>query len=211
MAASGMNRSTLVMLAGATAIAAGVYLMKGRPLLPEQPYAAREAEIAARPPADLSPGEMLARLQMTAREQPDAPEPQYYIGVLLKAQGRTADALRAFQSALRRDPDHVPALVSLADAVVTRDGGAVTEPAARLYDRAWRLDPTQVRAGILAAVPAYEAGDTAAAEAHWAKVARDLSPDDPRMAMMEALRGSAGAESESGEDAVPSEESVDAP
>lgn len=188
-----MTRSTLILLGAATAIAAGLYFVLGKPLLAEQPYSTREAEIAARPAEDLSPGEMLARLQMTARQQPDAPEPQFYIGVLLKAQGRTEDSLRAFQSALRRDPDFVPALVSLADAVVIRDGGAVTEPAARLYDRAWRLDPSQVRAGILAAVPAYEAGDTEAAEAHWAKIAEDLPPGDPRLAMMEALRGDAAA------------------
>ncbi len=207
-----MKRSTLILLGVATAIAAGLYLFKGRPMLPEQPYATREAEIAARPPAELSRGEMLARLQMTAREQPDAPEPQYFIGVLLKSEGKTEDALRAFQSALRRDPDHVASLVALADAVVMRDGGAVTEPAARLYDRAWRLDPSQVRAGILAAVPAYEAGDTEAAEAHWAKVAKDLDPDDPRMAMMEALRGSGGADAgETESEAVPSKEEAETP
>lgn len=208
-----MTRSTLILLGAATAIAAGLYFVLGKPLLAEQPYSTREAEIAARPAEDLSPGEMLARLQMTARQQPDAPEPQFYIGVLLKAQGRTEDSLRAFQSALRRDPDFVPALVSLADAVVIRDGGAVTEPAARLYDRAWRLDPSQVRAGILAAVPAYEAGDTEAAEAHWAKIAEDLPPGDPRLAMMEALRGDAVApdQGESADAETPPESEQEAP
>ncbi|WP_084419558.1 tetratricopeptide repeat protein [Henriciella litoralis] len=186
-----MTRPTIIMLACALVLSVGAYLWLGSPFLEEQPYASREAEIAAKPASELSPPEMLARLQMTAREQPDAAEPQYYIGVLMKTQGQTEDALRAFQSALRRNPDHVPSLMGLADAVVIRDGGVVTEPSARLYDRAWRLDPTQIRAGILSAVPAYEAGDTEAAEAHWAKVAKDLEPGDPRLAMMDALRGDA--------------------
>ena len=149
-----MSRSTYIWLAVAVVLAGVAYLFKGRPLLPDQPFSAREAEIAARPADELLPGEMLARLQKTSRERPDEPEPQYYIGVLLRAQGRTDDALRAFQSALRRDSEYIPALIGLADAVVTRDGGMITEPAARLYDRAWRLDNSEIRAGILAAMPA---------------------------------------------------------
>ena len=163
-----MTRTTTLALIAAVVASAAFYLFNGRPLLPEQPYAQREAEIAARDAEDLSPPEMLARLQMAAREQPDAPEPQYFIGVLMRAQGQNEDALRAFQSALRRDDSHVPSLIALADAVMMRDGGIVTEPAARLYDRAWRLDPSQKRAGLLAALPAYEAGDVEAAQAHWA-------------------------------------------
>lgn len=183
-----MTRSTFFILLGAVVVAAGFYLLKGRPLLEEQPYSAREAEIASRDATKLSPPEMLARLQMAARQQPEAPEPQYFIGVLLRSQGRTDDAIRAFQSALRRDDRHVPSLVALADAIMMRDGGVVTAPSARLYDRAWRLDPTQVRAGLLAALPAYAAGDVDAAEEHWAAIRAELAPDDQRLAMLEAFK-----------------------
>jgi len=195
-----MKHTTLICLGAATLIAAVAYLFVGRPMLPDQPYSAREAEIASRPADDLSRDEMLARLQMTAREQPDSPEPQYFIGVLLRSQGQTENALRAFQSALRRDPDHVPALIALADAVVTRDGGIITEPAARLYDRAWRLDNSEVRAGILAAMPAYQAGDLDAAQAHWERVFADLPEDDPRRAMLNAMRAEADAARAAGSD-----------
>ena len=92
-----MTRTSLIALAIAGLLAGGLYLMKGRPLLAEQPFAEREAEIAKRDAADLNPSEMLARLQMAARQQPDAPEPQYFIGVLLRSQGRSDEALRAFQ------------------------------------------------------------------------------------------------------------------
>lgn len=188
-----MTRSTYIWLGAAIVLAGAAYLFKGSPLLPDQPFSAREAEIAARPADELLPGEMLARLQKTARERPEEPEPQYYIGVLLRAQGRTDDALRAFQSALRRDSEYIPALIALADAVVARDGGMITEPAARLYDRAWRLDNSEIRAGILAAMPAYEAGDLDAAQAHWEKVFADLPADDPRRAMLNAMRAEADA------------------
>lgn len=183
-----MTRQTGLIIAGGVLAALAIYLLKGNPFLAEQPYAEREAELAARPASELSPPEMLARLQLAAREQPDAPEPQYFIGVLLRAQGQTDDALRAFQSALRRDPDHVDSLIALADAVMLRDGGRVTDPSARLYDRAWRLDKTKVRAGLLSALPAYEAGDLEAAEAHWAKITAELDPGDPRLGMLEAFK-----------------------
>lgn len=184
-----MNRTTLIALGGAVLVAGGLYLLQGRPLLAEQPYAEREAELASRDASELTPPEMLARLQMTARQQPDAPEPQHYIGVIMRAQGRTDDAIRAFQSALRRDDTFVPSLVALGDAVMMRDGGVVTRPSAQLYARAYQLDKSQVRAGLLSALPAYAAGDIEAAEAHWEEVQQDMAPGDAQLlGMLEAFK-----------------------
>ena len=75
-------------------------------------------------------------------------------------------------------------------AIMMRDGGVVTEPAAQLYGRAWNLDPGQHRAGLLAALPAYEAGDIGKAEAHWEVVKRDMPADDPLFGMLEAFKSS---------------------
>ena len=183
-----MTRNTLFMLAGTVVVAALLYAMNGRPMLAEQPYAERESEIAARDPASLTPDEMLARLQMAAREDPDAPEPQHFIGVIMRAQNREEDAVRAFQSALRRDDTYVPSLVALADVIMLRDGGRVTEPSGRLYDRAWKLDPEQVRAGLLSVLPAYEAGDEETAEARWSTILADLDPADQRIGMLAAFK-----------------------
>ena len=183
-----MTRTNIIILAGAVVAAATLYMLNGRPLLAEQPYADREAEIAARDPSKLSPDEMLARLQMAAREEPGAPEPHHFIGVIMRAEGRSDDAIRAFQSALRRDDTYVPSLVALADVIMLRDGGRVTEPSARLYDRAWKLDPEQVRAGLLSALPAYEQGDMDAANERWATITETLDPADPRLGMLDAFK-----------------------
>ncbi|MEM5517874.1 hypothetical protein WNY37_13030 [Henriciella sp. AS95] len=183
-----MTRQTLIMLIGGVVAAGGLYLLLGKPLLAEQPYADREAEIAGRNPASLTPPEMLARLQMAARQEPDAPEPHHFIGVIMRAEQRTDDAIRAFQSALRRDDSYVPSLVALADQIMLRDGGVVTPASARLYDRAWRLDPSQKRAGLLSALPAYAAGDVEAAEAHWAKIREGMEPGDPLLGMLEVFK-----------------------
>lgn len=183
-----MTRPMLFALIGSVLAALGLYLFKGSPLLAEQPYAEREAELTARDVSQLTPAEMLARLQMAARQTPDAPEPHHFIGVIMRAEGRTDDAIRAFQSALRRDDTYVPSLIALADEVMLRDGGRVTPASANLYDRAYKLDPEQVRAGLLSALPAYEAGDVEAAEAHWKTIIAELDPADPRIGMLAAFK-----------------------
>ena len=130
------------------------------------------------------------------KDQPDAPEPHFFIGEMLRAQGRPQDALRAYQSALRRSSDHVPALVALSDVLVELSGGAVGPDATRLYARAYELDDTQVRAGMFAAMGAAQAGDQEKAEQAMRYIYARLPEDDPRRerfrAMIEAI-GEEGA------------------
>ena len=115
---------------------------------------------------------------------------------MLRAQNRPDDALRAYQSALRRNPDYVPALVALSDVLVELGGGAVSADATRLYARAYELDETQVRAGMFAAMGAAQAGDQEKAEQAMRYIYARLAEDDPRRerfrAMIEAI-GEEGA------------------
>ena len=141
-----------------------------------------------RDPTTLSPPEFLALLQKAAREKPDDPEAQYFIGLVMKSEARDDDAVRAFQSALRRDDTHVPSLVALADAAVRQSGGDISERTARIYERAWRLDPQQVRAGFFSVMPQLRAGDRATAEARWDEIEARLDPEDPQLGMLEAFK-----------------------
>ncbi|MEH6694708.1 MAG: hypothetical protein V7675_06670 [Hyphomonas sp.] len=159
------------------------YLAFGRPGMADQPMDKRQAEIMEKirtAPETLTPAETLARLEQTAIDKPDAPEPHYYIGVMLRQQNRPDDAARAFQSALRRDGAYVPALIGLADVLVELDGGGVSVDAARLYARAYELDPTEVRAGMWAAMGAAQAGDQDKAAQMMRAVFANLPEDDPR-------------------------------
>lgn len=167
-----------------------LYVWKGEPGRADLPYAARASEIADKDPLQLTPAELLARLQQIAKDHPDDAEPQYHIGVLMKAQGRQTDAIRLFQAALRRDPNYVPALVALGDVVIGRDGGAINALAEQVYLRAWTLDPTQVRPGILAGYAAAQDGRRGEADAIWREIDSQLAADDPKRAMFDAILGS---------------------
>lgn len=163
------------------------YSLIGRAGLPEQPFNVRAAEIAARDPTTLSPAETLARLEGLVKAQPDAPQPHFFIGEMMRAQGRDSDAVRAYQSALRRDDRFVPAMVGLGDALLRLADGRISEDAKRIYARALVLDPTQVRAGFLAGLADWQAGDETTARARWKAVREGIAASDPRQQMLDAL------------------------
>ena len=123
------------------------------------------------------------------------------LSVLTITKGRTSDAARAYQSALRRDGDFVPALTALADALVELSGGAVSPEATRLYARAYELDETQVRAGMWAAMGAAQAGEQEKAEQAMRYIYSRLPEGDPRRERFRAMIDAIGQ----GEAAPPTE------
>ncbi len=194
-----MSRTNLVILGACLAVGVAGYVLVGKPGAGDQPMSLRQAALAekvATDPESLSPAELLSRLEQAVKDQPDAPEPHFFIGEMLRAQGRPEDALRAYQSALRRNSDYVPALVALSDVLVELSGGAVGPDATRLYARAYELDETQVRAGMFAAMGAAQDGDQEKAEQAMRYIYARLPEDDPRRerfrAMIEAI-GEEGA------------------
>lgn len=178
-----MTRMQAIIVAICIALGVGGYLAVGRPGMADQPMVERQHEIMDKirnAPETLTAAETLARLEQTAVDQPDAPEPHYFIAELMRGQSRPDDAARAYQSALRRDASYVPALVGLAQVLVEMSDGAVGPDAARLFARAYELDDTQVQAGMWAAMGAAQAGDQEKAAQMMRAVFAKLPPDDPR-------------------------------
>ncbi|MEE2922348.1 MAG: hypothetical protein VYC38_11355 [Pseudomonadota bacterium] len=189
-----MTRTNLIISAACLAVAIGGYLLVGSPGMGDQPMADRQAGLMEKvrtDPQSLTPAETLSRLEATVKERPDDPQPHYFIGEILRAEGRTSDAARAYQSALRRDETFVPALLALADSLVDLNNGAVSPEATRLFAKAYELDETQVRAGMWAAMGAAQAGDQEKAEQAMRYIYSRLPEDDPRRErfapMIEAL------------------------
>lgn len=196
-----LSRSGWIILGVCLVAGIAGYLLMGRPGLAGQPMSARQAALQQKietAPESLSGAEILSRLEQQTIDDPKAPEPHFFIGEMLRAQGRSEDALRAYQSALRRNEDYVPALVALADVVVELEGGAVGPDATRLYARAYQLDETQVRAGMWAAMGAAQAGDQEKAEQAMRYIYSRLPEDDPRRErfapMIEAIGKGVGAD-----------------
>lgn len=182
-----MTHRDKILIAVLIIAAAALYIWKGRPNLAEQPFSKRAAEIAAADPNTLSTDELLTRLQSLAAKSPDDAEPHFFIGNLLRSNGRSEDAVRAYQSALRRDDRHVPSLIALADVLTNDNGGEISDIPAQLYERAWRIDNTEVRAGFLAGLSAYRANRDKEAFARWAAVGDALPQDDPARNMLDAM------------------------
>lgn len=202
MTSLSLSRNNAIILA--TCLVAGIagYVVIGQPGMEDQPMSARQAALAEKirtEPQSLTAAETLSRLEQAMRDNPKAPEPHFFIGEMLRAQGRPDDALRAYQSALRRNEDFVPALVSLADVLVELGNGSVSPDATRLYARAYQLDETQVRAGMWAAMGAAQAGDQEKAEQAMRYIYARLPEDDPRRERFRAMIDSIGQ----GEAAMP--------
>ncbi|MEZ6012944.1 MAG: hypothetical protein R3C08_13880 [Hyphomonas sp.] len=189
-----MNRLNIGIAVGCAALAVAGYLMVGSPGMPDEPMEKRQEGLAEKirtAPETLTAAETLSRLELATQKKPDDPQPHYFIGEMLRAEGRPEDAARAYQSALRRDGNFVPALVALADTLVELSGGGVSPQATELYAQAYKLDQTQVRAGMWAAMGAAQAGDQEKAEQAMRYIYNHLAEDDPRRerfrAMIDAL------------------------
>jgi cytochrome c-type biogenesis protein CcmH len=178
-----MKTLNLIILGACLAVAGGGYLMIGKPGMADQPMAERQAALAEKVrtnPQSLTEGEMLSRLEQAVIDKPEDPQPHFFIGEMLRAQGRAEDSVRAYQSALRRDQDFVPALIALADVLTQLADGAIGPDATRLYARAYQLDESQVSAGMRAAMGAAQAGDQEKAEQAMRYIYARLPEDDPR-------------------------------
>lgn len=186
-----MNMRDIIILGVCVALGAAGYLLVGSPGMGGEPIKAREAALAARiqaAPETLKPAEALSLLQARVKAAPQEAAPHFFIGNMMRQQGRLEDAMRAYQSALRRDEAYVEAMVALADVLVeARGDGTITKDAMRLYGRAYALDPQSTDAGFLAGLGAWQAGDTETARQAWAVILDGLAADNPDRQKFEAM------------------------
>lgn len=181
---------TRLLIGAAGLLAIGGYWIVGKPDMGDEPLSMRleSLESQARTAADtLTPDQMMALIEKRAKEKPNDPEPHKYMGDLLKATGRPGEAIMAYQSALRRDPNYQPAIKALADAIF-ESSGEFTPDLTALYHRAYELDPTDLRIGYFAAIGDWRAGDKAKAEEEFKKIEAQAPAGDPRLRMFAAMR-----------------------
>jgi cytochrome c-type biogenesis protein CcmH/NrfG len=90
--------------------AAIVYMVIGKPNMPDDPLIGRLEEIAAKPESELTGVEYLALQEQRLKSSPKDPEPHKKIGDLYAAAGRPSEAMLAYNAALARQPGYQPAL-----------------------------------------------------------------------------------------------------
>lgn len=184
---AGLGDRAVIAVLLASLLAVLAYVAVGNPNLPDQPYADRILEIKQRDATTLSASETLALAEQQVRQYPDAPQPHFIIGEIMRGQGRGTDAVRAYQSSLRRDPSFLPALISLADVLTVLNEGQISQEAKRLYARAVAIDPSQARAGFMAGLADWQSGDRPLARSRWDAVGGALPEGGAQAAMLESL------------------------
>lgn len=176
--AGGANaRAALVVCAGVSLVALGAYLAIGRPDLRGEPYNARIAALQQRPLASMAPDEVLAVMAEDAKAEPTNPTPHLISGEVFLRTGRPREAARAFETALRREPRQVAALLGLGEALVAIDG-RFTPEAIALFEQAGALtnDPAP---WVYQAMAASEQGRAAEARRLWGEAYVRMNDDDP--------------------------------
>lgn len=192
-------------MGGAVVLAAAIYIAVGRPGMADQPMSKRTAELERKAPDEMTPAEWLARLEVLTQERPEDPQPHFFIGQMLANQGRDEDAVRAYQSALRRSNTHVPALIGLGDSLLRMSNGDVSAELAAVFERAYQLDPTQLRAGFLVGVARWQSGNEAGAEAYWRGIEASLPEGSREREGFQALMTTYMREARANSAAVPTE------
>lgn len=139
--------------------AAGLYLMKGRPDLPDQSRAAR-LQI---PVNEMPVTEMLARVEARLAEHPEDGRGWDVIAPIYARVGRLQAAALAYQKAIEINGANLNRVMRLGQLHVRLGGGRVSDSARSLFKQALSFDPTNVEAAYWLAAAHEQRGNRAAA------------------------------------------------
>lgn len=164
--------------------AVGVYAVIGHPEMAGASYRERLAALRHRDPTTFTFDEALAVLSEAAKDDPRDPLPYLYSGNLLMRADppRAQEAARAFDAALRRDPELAEAMLGLGRALVATNGGTVSPQALELFRQAGARtnDPAP---WIYLALEAMQHDRAVEARRYWGEAYSRMRPDDPRREM----------------------------
>ena len=118
-------------------VSLGLYLELGSPRLPDEPLAERKAT----PVDKLSPEELIARLDERLAANPNDVKGWDIAGPIYMRTGRFADAVNAFQSAIRLGGPDVRRETGLGEALTASAQGIVTSDARAAFEVASKIDP----------------------------------------------------------------------
>ena len=164
-------------------LALGAYLAIGKPGLPDMPYQKRlkSWELVSR--TDLSRlglPETAAVLANAAKQNPNNPQPFYLLGVVERAEGDGASAVRHLQRSLQLDPRNAKAWATLAETLEEQAQGADDAGAIEAFHRSLELDPNSARvwSALGAALVARAQGQVDAGAAQAFRRSLELDPTD---------------------------------
>lgn len=179
-------RKIVVAAVGAACIAAvGLYVVKGRPEMADQPYAKRVAEWKAADPATLEPAQIAAVLEGVAAERPKEAEPLVFLAKARAAAGDLSGAEAALRKAVRVAPRRADIWSLLGETFVMEAKGQVGADAKLAFGEALKVDPNDLRARYYLARGRIAEGDVQGGLSAWRALAGGLPAQDPGRAALQ--------------------------
>ena len=127
--------------------------------------------------------EMVAKLAERMKNRPDDAEGWAILGRSYMALGRAADAVGAYEHALKLVPDDASMLADYADALAVKNNSTLDGEPTRIIERALKIEPDNIKALALAGTAAFNNGDFAGAVKHWDRAVRVGPSDNPLVEM----------------------------
>lgn len=146
---------------------------------------AKQAEIAPSPPGS-APGkalasvdEMIDRLAARLKQRPDDPEGWRMLGWSYFSTQRFSESAAAYLKAIELRPNLAEFRSSRGEALVGAANGIVTGEAARAFDEALALDPSDPKARFFKGLAKAQAGDKTSALDDWIAILNEADPNEP--------------------------------
>ncbi|MBC9250469.1 c-type cytochrome biogenesis protein CcmI [Pseudomonas alcaligenes] len=155
------------------AVALGLYLHWGS--------SQQLAEMQEQP----SVGQMTARLEASVKEQPDSAEAWYYLGRIYMAQGRSQEAVQAYQQTIRIAGRAPELLGQLAQALYFAADKQWSAQIQTLTDEALKADPNEVTSLGLLGISAFEGERYGEAVDYWQRLLAQMPAEDPSRAAIQ--------------------------
>ena len=166
-------------LIGAVAVTLGLYVILGRPGMPDQAYERRIDEWASSPETLEAP-QIAAVLSRAARREPENRTALTMLGAARFEAGDPIGAASAFRRALALDGNDATSWARLGESLVRASDGAIGGDAEAAFTRALSIDPAQLGARYFLGEAALNRGDATRAREVWAPLIAALDPADPR-------------------------------
>jgi cytochrome c-type biogenesis protein CcmH len=158
------------------ALALGLYARLGRPDLPDEPLVAR---LQSNDPGKMDLAAAIVRIEAHLRDHPEDGRGWDVIAPVYLRLGRSEEARRAFNQAIRLLGDSAARQAGLGEAILAGAQGVVTADARQAFEKASAADPALPEPRYYLGLAALQDGKRDEARAIWTKLADEALPGAP--------------------------------
>ncbi len=155
--------------------AAALYLQLGSPQLPGEPLATRLKAIHENSPI----AKLVAQVETHLAKNPNDVRGYEVLAPVYLRLGRFTDAVRARRKVIALAGDNATREADLGEALVAAANGVVTDDAKHAFEKALKLDPTELKAQFFTGVMAQQDGDVDKAADVWRGMLAKAPADAP--------------------------------